>query len=169
MLRRERCVLHALRQDGQATARHCTRLTTEPANIDQRVTAFRERPEPGESGTVRPGTINAGVYLFDRRVLADVAPVCSLERDVMPALAARGALRGTVADGYFIDIGIPADLARAQTELPVRLKRRALLLPQELLIDAMMAAMAKWETLSRPPDAVAAIVPQQRQAGTCSC
>ena len=98
-----------------------------------RVTAFRERPEPSESGAARPGTINAGVYVFDRRVLADIAPVCSLERDVMPALAASGALRGTVADGYFIDIGIPADLARAQTELPTRLKRRAVLLPEDLL------------------------------------
>ena len=33
----------------------------------------------------------------------------------MPRLAARGALRGTVGRGYFIDIGIPADLERAQT------------------------------------------------------
>ena len=76
----------------------------------------------------QPGIINAGVYLFDCRVLDVATPNCSLERDVMPALASRGALRGTVADGYFIDIGVPADLTRAQTELPARLFRRALFL-----------------------------------------
>jgi D,D-heptose 1,7-bisphosphate phosphatase len=61
-------------------------------------------------------------------VLDEASPVCSLERDLMPALASRGVLRGTVADGYFVDIGVPADLARAQTELPARLLRRALFL-----------------------------------------
>ena len=93
-----------------------------------RVIAFGERPKPGQAGTVQSGTINAGIYLFDRRVLDEVIPFCSLERDVIPALAARGVLRGTVADGYFIDIGIPTDLARAQTELPARLHRRDVLM-----------------------------------------
>ncbi len=94
------------------------------------VTAFRERPEPGA-----PGTINAGIYLFNRDVLDAVEPVCSLERDVMPRLARAGALRGTVGDGYFIDIGIPADLDRAQTELPARLHRRALFLDRDGVIN----------------------------------
>jgi D,D-heptose 1,7-bisphosphate phosphatase len=95
-----------------------------------RVTRFRARGEPGQ-----PGAINAGVYLFDRRVLDATQPVCSLERDVMPALAARGALRATMADGYFIDIGIPTDLIRAQTELPARLRRRALFLDRDGVIN----------------------------------
>ncbi len=93
-----------------------------------RVTNFHERDQRSQ-----PGIINAGVYLFDYRVLDTVAPNCSLERDVMPALASRGALRGTVADGYFIDIGVPADLTRAQTELPARLLRRALFLGSDLV------------------------------------
>lgn len=88
-----------------------------------RVTGFRERPEPGQ-----PGTINAGLYLLDRRVLEVATPVCSLERDVLPKLAAQHMLRGTLAQGYFLDIGIPSDLARAQTELPPRLRRHALFL-----------------------------------------
>jgi D-glycero-D-manno-heptose 1,7-bisphosphate phosphatase len=95
-----------------------------------RVTTFRERVEREQ-----PGTINAGLYLFDRRILDEVTPVCSLERDVMPALASRGALRGTVADGYFVDIGIPADLTRAQTELPARLLRSALFLDRDGVIN----------------------------------
>jgi D-glycero-D-manno-heptose 1,7-bisphosphate phosphatase len=96
------------------------------------VRAFRERPDA--AGPV-PGTINAGIYVFDRRVLDLVAPVCSLERDVLPALAARGALRGTVASGAFIDIGVPADLARARLELPRRLHRPALFLDRDGVLN----------------------------------
>lgn len=97
-----------------------------------RITAFRERP--AVEGPA-PGLINGGIYLFDRRVLEDVTEVCSLERDVLPVLAARGALRATPAAGYFIDIGIPADLARAQHELPARLARPALLLDRDGTIN----------------------------------
>ena len=38
----------------------------------------------------------------------------------MPRLAAAGALRGTVADGYFRDIGVPDDFARAADRNPAR-------------------------------------------------
>jgi len=69
-----------------------------------RITAFRERPTPGS-----PGLINGGVYLFDRRIVDSLAPQCSLEGEVMPRLAARGALRGLPAEGYFRDIGIPEE------------------------------------------------------------
>ncbi len=98
----------------------------------ERVRAFRERPE-GEGPT--PGTINAGIYLFDRRVLDHVTPVCSLERDVLPGLAARGVLRATEASGYFVDIGIPDDLARARRDLPARLHRPALFLDRDGVLN----------------------------------
>lgn len=91
-----------------------------------RVTAFRERPEPG-----RPGLINGGVYRLDRRIVDRTAAVCSLERDVLPGLAREGLLRGAESDGWFIDIGIPSDLARAQHELPRRLARPALFLDRD--------------------------------------
>jgi NDP-sugar pyrophosphorylase family protein len=93
------------------------------------VTGFRERPDPGQ-----PGTINAGLYLLDRRVLEVATPECSLERDILPKLAAQHVLRGTMAQGYFLDIGIPSDLARAQTELAPRLRRRALFLNPDVII-----------------------------------
>lgn len=95
-----------------------------------RITGFREHAEPD-----RPATVNAGLYLFDRRVLDAVAPTCSLKGDVLPRLAAAGALSGTVADGYFIDIGIPEDLARAQAEIPARLHRPALFLDRDGVIN----------------------------------
>ena len=86
-----------------------------------RVSAFKERPE--QSG---PGMINSGIYLMDRRVADRATSVCSLERDLLPGLIAEGAVRGTVASGWFIDIGIPADLERARLELPIRISRTGL-------------------------------------------
>ena len=43
--------------------------------------------------------------------------------------------RGTLADGYFRDIGIPEDLARAQQELPRVLHRRALFLDRDGVVN----------------------------------
>ncbi len=96
-----------------------------------RVTVFRERPLV----LGQPGLANAGVYLLRRSVLDHIVDPCSLEREVLPKLAEAGLVRGTVGDGYFIDIGIPADLERAQTELPARLHRRALFLDRDGVIN----------------------------------
>jgi D,D-heptose 1,7-bisphosphate phosphatase len=95
-----------------------------------RVREFRERPVPDT-----PGTINAGIYLFDRHLVDELAPTCSLEADVMPRLAARGALRGTIGEGYFRDIGVPEDFARAQQEIPRVLHRRALFLDRDGVVN----------------------------------
>jgi D-glycero-alpha-D-manno-heptose 1-phosphate guanylyltransferase len=66
--------------------------------------------------------INVGVYALNRSLL-DSIPACetpiSLERDVLPKFIGRG-IFGFVADGFFIDIGVPEDYARAQIELPGR-------------------------------------------------
>lgn len=70
-----------------------------------------------------PATINAGVYLLRKPLVLAASPNCSLERDVLPPLATRGALTFSSAAGAFIDIGIPADFERAQTEIP-RWQRR---------------------------------------------
>lgn len=91
----------------------------------ERVTSFAERGGPAG------GVINTGIYLLDRRVLDHVQPECSLERDVLPRIAAAGALRASVSPGYFIDIGIPEDLARAEQELPRVLHRPALFLDRD--------------------------------------
>lgn len=100
------------------------------ATDGDRVTSFLERPQPGN-----PGVINGGIYLFDRRLVDRLQPACSLEADVMPRLAMDGALRGIQADGYFRDIGVPDDFARAQTEIPRLLHRRALFLDRDGVIN----------------------------------
>lgn len=117
-----------------------------------RVTAFHERPA-GQ----RPGLVNAGVYLFDRRVLDLMAPVCSLERDVLPRLAAGGSLFATEAEGYFIDIGVPEDLARARAEMPDRLNRKALLLDRDAVIGPKNGWSGGPEPFTFMPGALTAI------------
>ena len=94
------------------------------------VTAFRARAADRSAGTV-----NAGIYVFDRSLIADLSPDCSLETDILPRLAARGVLRGTVGEGYFRDIGTAGDLACAQREIPRLLRRRALILDRDGVIN----------------------------------
>ena len=95
-----------------------------------RISAFRER---GQAGV--PGLINGGVYVLGSDVLERVTPVCSLEKDVLPHLAAEGRLSGMRMNGYFIDIGIPADYARAQTEIPAVLHRPAVFFDRDGVLN----------------------------------
>ncbi|MBV9150626.1 MAG: NTP transferase domain-containing protein [Alphaproteobacteria bacterium] len=114
-------------------AKLAERLAIEPAAIG--VLALRRLDDTGRYGTVavsgdsivrfaerpaRPtaGLINGGIYTFRRSLLDHLRECCSLEGDALPPLARAGALRGIVFDGYFIDIGVPEDLARAERELP---------------------------------------------------
>ena len=85
-------------------------VTIEP---DGRVTEFVEK------GTrAGAGLINAGVYLVRKEIVAALpaGEAVSLERDVFPGLL-RGKVYGLISKGLFIDIGVPADLERAQTVL----------------------------------------------------
>jgi D-glycero-alpha-D-manno-heptose 1-phosphate guanylyltransferase len=86
------------------------------------VTSFREKSRERASGCTQGfGFINGGVYLFEPSVMDMVVKSrgVSLEREVLPAQLSRGLLAFR-SDGYFIDIGIPEDFARAQRELPHR-------------------------------------------------
>ena len=62
--------------------------------------------------------INAGVYLLRKEIVSALpaGKAISLERDVFPGLLS-GKVYGLISEGIFIDIGIPADLERAQTLL----------------------------------------------------
>lgn len=117
-----------------------------------RITAFAERPTAAGGGF-----INAGIYRFDRRILADLAPGCSLERDVLPKLAARGALRAVVGDGYFVDIGVPADFARAQQALPAALHRPALFLDRDGVLNVDRGWVGTRERFEWMPGAIEAV------------
>jgi D-glycero-alpha-D-manno-heptose 1-phosphate guanylyltransferase len=78
-----------------------------------RIVGFEEKGRRG------PGWINAGVYAIVRELAWPLAlgDKFSFERDfLMPELARLAPLAFPV-NGFFLDIGVPEDLDRAQTEL----------------------------------------------------
>jgi len=81
---------------------------------DSRITAFREK-EP-----VVEGLINGGVYLLRRDCFktAGVDGKFSLENDFFNAKVNKLSLYGIADGGYFLDIGIPEDFAKAQVDFP---------------------------------------------------
>ncbi len=82
-----------------------------------RIAAFREK----DAAAAGPALINGGLYCLRAAIADEIGPSFqSLETDVFPRLAARGALRGAAFEGYFIDIGLPDTLAQARAELPER-------------------------------------------------
>jgi D-glycero-alpha-D-manno-heptose 1-phosphate guanylyltransferase len=78
-----------------------------------RISGFEEK---GQSG---PGYINAGVYVMRSDMLAPCgeAPF-SFESDFMVPHVERLAPLAFTVNGEFVDIGVPADLRRAQTLFP---------------------------------------------------
>jgi len=82
------------------------------------------------------GPINAGIYVLRRSVLEAIDRLpCSIEQDVFPRLAVAGQLAGRIYDGYFLDIGVPEDFARAQTEIPARRCRPAVFLDRDGVLN----------------------------------
>jgi D-glycero-alpha-D-manno-heptose 1-phosphate guanylyltransferase len=72
-----------------------------------------------EKGRVGPGWINAGVYVLNRKFpWPDNLPSrFSFETDLLGASLDRIRPSAFLYEGYFLDIGIPEDLDRAQVEL----------------------------------------------------
>ncbi len=85
---------------------------------DNTVLSFREKVDSsGES------LVNSGVYYLDSGFKKHLLNgKYSLEKDLFPCLVSEGLLRSQVLDGFFIDIGIPADYSRAQNIVPKILK-----------------------------------------------
>ena len=82
------------------------------------------------------GPVNAGIYVLDKSIVADITKLpASLEQDVFPGLAKSGALRATAYRGYFIDIGIPDDFARADRELRQQLQRPAMFFDRDGVLN----------------------------------
>jgi NDP-sugar pyrophosphorylase family protein len=80
-------------------------------NVDAngRVLGFAEK-----TGRDVPGLVNGGVYVFKQAVLGWIPEhQSSLEKEIFPRLVDQG-VYAQEQHGMFIDIGTPADYARAQ-------------------------------------------------------
>jgi mannose-1-phosphate guanylyltransferase len=116
------------------------------------VTAFVEKPGPGEPG---PNHINAGAYILERDVLDEMAPAgtkISIERDVFPQLVGRG-LFGYVARGYWMDIGTPERYLQASFDILSGAVKTEL---SDRLIDGLLIEDGAVEGTVRPPALVRA-------------
>jgi D-glycero-alpha-D-manno-heptose 1-phosphate guanylyltransferase len=83
------------------------------ATSGHQVTAFEGQGTPG------PGVINGGCYVFNIDQLSDwpLGKAFSVEADYFPHHVKNRRVDVFVTQGQFIDIGVPEDYARAQTEL----------------------------------------------------
>jgi NDP-sugar pyrophosphorylase family protein len=84
---------------------------------DRRVERFLEKQAAGG-----PGWINAGIYLIDRTLVAEIPEgrAVSIEREVFPGWAKRGILRGFPGTGQFLDIGTPESYRAAEDFFALR-------------------------------------------------
>jgi D,D-heptose 1,7-bisphosphate phosphatase len=82
-----------------------------------------------------PALINAGVYALQKADLAGFSGTFSLEDMILPRLVKQRRLGALRQDGFFIDIGIPATYETGQQSIPARLRRGALFLDRDGVIN----------------------------------
>lgn len=81
-------------------------------DVDNRITAFEEKKH------CEQGLINGGVYVINKLepIFKGLPQKFSFETEVLQPQCVLGKLYGVVQNGYFIDIGIPEDYAKANME-----------------------------------------------------
>jgi mannose-1-phosphate guanylyltransferase len=84
---------------------------------DRSVTEFVEKP--GADEALNTNLVNAGAYILERNVLAEMAEAgtkISIERELFPTLVDNG-LYGYEASGYWLDIGTPVRYLQATNDI----------------------------------------------------
>jgi NDP-sugar pyrophosphorylase family protein len=102
-----------------------SRFGVVPTDEQGRVTAFIEKPPPGQAPT---NFINAGIYVLEAPVLEQIPSGrrVSIERETFPGLVAAGSLYALASQAYWLDTGTPQQFLQAQLDI---LTGRRLMLP----------------------------------------
>lgn len=117
----ELCTLHEMGNADCTLAlkpmRNFDRYGVVELNTDNSVSNFKEKQ------FFQKGLINGGLYALNSFNFSkeDFPEAFSFEKDYLEKFAGARRFYGLVQDEYFIDIGIPEDFERAQTELIVNI------------------------------------------------
>lgn len=95
------------------------------------ITGFNEKKYFDE------GLINGGIYVINRKFPEswEMPKVFSLEKDILEKNAGKPFLKGMIFDEPFLDIGIPEDYAKAEKMLGNIVKKKALFLDRDGVIN----------------------------------
>ena len=98
---------------------------------------FEEKPLDKLGMKSSGGFINGGIYLLDPKIFKrfSLPEAFSFESDFLAKELSWLEPQAFTTEGYFIDIGIPEDYARAQKELPNLIKNKALFLDRDGVIN----------------------------------
>ena len=91
---------------------NAARYGTIEKDKNSRIISFIEK-----KGVEKEGIINGGVYILDKKIYSTLTPVnknFSIEKDFFEKQLQAIQIKGYEFEGYFIDIGIPEDYAKAQ-------------------------------------------------------
>jgi D,D-heptose 1,7-bisphosphate phosphatase len=116
-----------------------------------RISGFRDRGDPAG------GFINGGVYLMRREIVADLPVRGSLESDVLPVLAKRGEVRGKPYSGFFLDIGVPAAYAAADSLVANHVRRPAVFFDRDGVLNRDHGSVGSRERLEWIAGAIDAV------------
>lgn len=79
--------------------------------------------------------INGGLYVLNKTDISGFEGKFSVEDDLLPHLVAEGRLVAQAYDGFFIDIGVPDSLAFARETIAHQLRRPALFLDRDGVLN----------------------------------
>lgn len=121
-----------------------------------RIVSFGEQGDPKA-----PAWINGGVYVLSRHLVERLPAASSLEDDLLSPLAAeRGGIYGLETDGFFLDIGVPEDFAKAQTLIPQHQRRPAVFFDRDGVLNrdhGHVGTPDRFEWVEGAREAVAAV------------
>ena len=103
------------------------------------------------------GLVNGGIYFMRRDALDWFGDKRGLEVDVLPELARRGQIVGQTLDGFFVDIGVPQAYAASQREVPARLRKPAVFLDRDGVLNRDFGHVVSPERFSWMPGALSAV------------